>query len=140
MAQSYKERLLLPLVTQPDDVALEFSTANGLILARGYIRVCIGGRGPYVEFSDDQIIHDAISKIEASEEGKFHYYYVEYRSKDEAYVKLYHQIHEVDYADYKPGFWYIDPFRLTTNKYPILIKPIEKKVKVKHMEPEINFE
>ena len=41
-------------------------------------------------------------------------YYVEARSKDDSYVKLYFQKKTVAYADYKVGMLYISPFDLRT--------------------------
>lgn len=80
-------------------------------MAIGYERVVIGGRGPYIEFTDDQIQRDAI-RIPTSKEYKLHNsmsYYHEYRSDDSSYVKVYYQKIGVQYADYKVGYWYISP-------------------------------
>jgi len=36
-------------------------------------------------------------------------FYVEYRTVDKSYVKVYHQKKIVSYADYKIGMFYVDP-------------------------------
>ena len=85
-----EERIVIPLEGNPDT---NFYTKDGLLLAHGYLRVVIGGRGPYIEFDPSQIIHDniyipdhALRKLTNSMS-----YYHEYRSKDDCYVKLYDQ-------------------------------------------------
>ena len=119
MATDYRQRVKLPPFCTPEDQRLEFRTRTGLVLARGYVRVEFGGRGPYIEFSPCQIVHEAIKPIKAK-----WVQYSEFRSTDISNVKLYFQKQTVDYANYVPGMWYISPFDLTTNKYPELVAPI----------------
>ena len=137
---SYEERLLIPLNPVPEDVNLEFFTLLDYPVAKGYARVVIGGRGPYVEFSQDQILFDNFTKVEPEDPNKFHWYYDEYRYKDKMCIKLYLQKHTVDYADYKVGMCYIDPFVLTTKKYPILLLSYHKYKQQKKTEPQIDFD
>ena len=80
----------------------------GSLLAKGYTRLVIGGRGAYVEFAAE---HIQMAKLFIPEEQAWRStspkaYYVEYRSIDTSYVKLYHQRKVVDYADYKIGMFY----------------------------------
>lgn len=99
---SYPERLGIPLTGNDETV---FRCRNGVLLAAGYVRIVIGGRGPYVEFTDRNIdlsIHFRKTDVP-------HRYYTEYRSTPSE-VKLYHQHEVVDYADYRPGLYYISPF------------------------------
>ena len=49
--------LLLPLEGSSDIV---FKTLSDLPIANGYVRVVVGGRGSYIEFSDEQIIKTSI--------------------------------------------------------------------------------
>ena len=137
---SYEERLLIPLVSTPEDVGIEFFTLLEAPVAKGYVRVVIGKRGPYVEFAQDQILFDNFYKADPKEPGKFHWYYDEYRSKDKMCIKLYLQKRTVDYADYKVGMCYIDPFVLTTKKYPILLLSKIREKKKPREEPQINFD
>jgi hypothetical protein len=91
------------------------------VIARGYNRVEFGERGPYVEFANSQIVHEAIHRVPAK-----WIQYTEYRSNDSSNVKLYLQRRPVKYAHYEPGFWYVLPFDLITDKYPELVSPLEK--------------
>lgn len=125
MATRYIERLKLPVDGCPD---IEFRTHNGLLIARGYERIVLGQRGPYIEFKPDQIVRDNITIPEAQKWRLTHpfVFYNEHRSKDYCSVKLYEQKRTVEYADYKVGFWYVSPFQLSSNKYPVLIEPLKR--------------
>lgn len=125
-ATRYEERLLLPL-TGSDNI--KFSTSIGLPVAVGYDRVVIGERGPYIEFDERHIIKDNIHipPFQAWREKHADCFYIEYRSKDCCNVKLYHQKKLVDYADYKIGKWYISPFDLVSDQFPVLILPLKRK-------------
>ena len=81
-------------------------TKGGVYVALGYIRVVHGGRGDYVEFSDDQIKRENLHQVLYNCHDK-NLFYDEFRTKD--HVKVYHQFGYVYYADYKPGMWYISP-------------------------------
>jgi len=118
MTTDYRKRVKLPPQCTAEDERLEFRTRTGLVIARGYVRVEFGGRGPYIEFAPSQIVQAAIHRIEAK-----WIQYTEYRSNDSSNVKLYFQLEPVTYAHYVPGLWYISPFDLVTDKYPELVKP-----------------
>jgi hypothetical protein len=47
-----------------------------------------------------------------------HAYFIEWRSTDESYVKVYHQKRLVDYADYRLGWNYISPDELVVAESP----------------------
>lgn len=126
-----KGNLLIPI--QGEDIT--FYTANisgpkinrqiikGDIIAEGYLRVVIGGRGAYIEFHPDQIKGDNIY-LPKEARWRLHnqkVFFEEWRSKDKNNIFIYHQLKEVAYADYIIGFWYISPHLLTTNLYPELI-------------------
>jgi hypothetical protein len=126
--EGYRQRLILPEFPL-DGKPVRFLTASDTIVAQGYERVVLGDRGPYVEFSDDHIIlkslhipPDQIWRLRGDR-----CFYIEYRTGDEANVKVYQQKFAVTYADYQVGMWYISPFDLTTDQYPVLVKPLEKK-------------
>ena len=53
-------------------------------------------------------------------------YYAEYRSNDDADVKVYWQKKAVDYADYRVGLYYISPFDLVDGDGHELILPLVK--------------
>lgn len=125
---SYEERLIIPITGLPE---IEFYTKNGTLVARGYERVVIGKRGPYIEFSEQSIIRDNIAIPSDQQwrlESNYSYvFYNEWRTTDESSVKLYEQRKTVDYADYRIGFWYVSPFDLTTKEMPVLVKPSERR-------------
>ena len=118
----WPERLRISLV---GDDATRFYTKSGLLLAIRYTRVVIGGRGPYIEFEDRQIIHGNIHIPDDQEyrlmDKRIHYH--EHRSNDKSNVKLYFQKKEVAYADYKVGKWYIAPDLLKTDDLDELVLP-----------------
>lgn len=104
MGHSYLSRLLISVDGNPNT---HLFTHSGLLVAKGYTRVVIGGRGPYVEFSDQQIVISNIRRAKGS-----HYYYDEWRTVDMENLKLYQQMATAGYADYVIGMWYADPFKL----------------------------
>ena len=101
---TYEQRMLIPLQATEEFAGTEFKTRSGLIIARGYLRVVIGERGPYLEFDDTQILKDNAYIPEDQKwrkRGQYSYvYYDEYRTIDACFVKLYKQRRVVDYADY----------------------------------------
>lgn len=112
--------LLLPASGFSDII---FYSRDKMEIAKGYIRVVIGKRGPYIEFSSDQIIKENLHIPEdCMWRLKYGYaFYIEYRSNLWSNVKVYFQKKQVTYADYQIGMWYISPYELTSDKYPILI-------------------
>jgi hypothetical protein len=112
------------LINVEHGAPLKFFSLAGLHLATGYLRVVIGKRGPYVEFSHEQIIWDSfrIPEAETYRVTNAIVYYNEYRSVDSSYVKLYFQRRIVTYADYKVGLCYISPFDLMRElNQPVII-------------------
>jgi len=94
----------------------EFYTKSGFLVAKGYKRIVIGNRGPYIEFTPEQIILENIfipeeQKKRVSEDI---WYYIEYRTKRDN-VKIYLQKKTVAYADYRVGLYYISPSDLQTS-------------------------
>ncbi len=104
MPQDYRARLCISC--DSGDGSTQFLTKSGQLVAVGYDRIVIGQRGPYVEYSPE---HVWALGMEFADEP--HYYYRELRTKQD-FVKVYHQIHRVDYADYLPGKYYVSPFEL----------------------------
>ncbi|KKK71190.1 hypothetical protein LCGC14_2916390 [marine sediment metagenome] len=99
-------------------------TSTGLKVSEGFERIVIGGRGPYIEFQTDQLF---LPVLHIPQHCQYRVdsprvYYIEYRTKDEAGVKVYHQKKVVSYADYKIGLWYISPSDLyLENGLPVVI-------------------
>jgi len=108
-------------ITLPENpgkaLRIEFTTRDGTLIATSYDRVVIGGRGPYIEFSTDMIVLDNL-EVKPDETWRLTYgkcYYVDYRSRDRAWVKVYRQKRRVSYADYKVGKWYVSPSLVLAN-------------------------
>lgn len=117
----YLNRLAIPIT---GDSNTEFRTESGTLIAIGYERIVIGGRGPYIEFSD---VHIQTSNMNLPIEQEWRLssssaYYVEFRTSDAANVKIYFQLKTVDYADYKINYFYISPFDLYVNNNKIITK------------------
>lgn len=118
---SYAERLAISL---DGNTNTTFYTSTELIVAKGYSRIVIGERGPYVEFSLKQLYFKNFI-IPDSERYRIknpHVYYIEWRTHDKANIKIYEQKKLVDYADYKLGMFYISPFELYVMGGPIITK------------------
>ena len=115
-------------VSKDGDPSTELYSKNEhgriLKLSNGYERIVIGGRGPYVEFDEDQIV---LSSFHVPKDQLFRFsdkriYYIEMRSIDSAFVKLYYQLKTVSYADYKIGKFYISPFDLYLEDGSCIVK------------------
>lgn len=89
-------------------------TKDNIQISNGYNRIVIGGRGPYVEFTDNQILFKSfyIPKEQLYRLTDRRVYYIELRSVGESNIKLYYQLQTVAYADYKIGMLYISPHDL----------------------------
>jgi hypothetical protein len=97
-----------------DGDSLGLFSKEGLTVSKGYERIVIGGRGPYVEFTEDQIVFDSF-KVPREQLYRFkdaRVYYIELRSVGLSNIKLYFQLKTVSYADYKIGMFYISPYEL----------------------------
>jgi hypothetical protein len=110
--------LLIPItdsrgdpIPQDGNAESRFYSSNNTLLAKGYTRVVIGGRGAYIEFAPEQMAMENLH-IPLDQEWRYQSemaYYIEHRSRDEANVKVYEQRRTVEYADYKIGMFYIAP-------------------------------
>ena len=117
---SYKSRLKITI----DGDEIRLFTPYGVVLGNGYERVVISKRGPYVEFTGEQI-NLAICAVPKDEEWRLESkvaYYVELRTLADN-IKIYYQLKTVAYADYKVDFYYVSPFDLTLDDgTPIITK------------------
>jgi len=110
--QDYETRFSILLIGNQTQ---QFFNPSGTLVATGYTRIVIGGRGPYVEFELDQLNLSTMSVPPGAERRQAipaHYYYLEYRTNDTSFTKVYVQTKTVDYADYKVGKAYVSPFDL----------------------------
>src|SRR5674476_300968 len=90
MAQDYQARLRIPVDGDP---AMRLFTRSGTLVADGYLRVVIGGRGPYIEFQPFWQSHMRVPAEELYRFNDPHVYYAEYRSHDKSDVKVLSLIH-----------------------------------------------
>ena len=104
----YKELLTIP-IEDGSNIPL-YLNAPHFVISKGYNRVVIGQRGPYVEFNKNQIIDSKLyipnSQLYRLSDPKV--YYIEFRTTD-CNAKVYYQMRSVAYADYKIGCFYIPP-------------------------------
>lgn len=126
MPTKYMERLILPLNPNPVEDVVVFTTRNGLPLAKGYNAVVLTDRGPMVEFHEDQILQHNINVPDALMWRRKHpeALYAEFRSRDYCSVKVFEQRRDV--GNMRKGMWYISPFDLASDKYPVLIERLRK--------------
>ena len=108
-----------------------FYTKSGEQVAIGYNRIVFGGRGPYMEFTREQMINSAIHipkskkwKMEAKHKDTVFYFELRTNKDD---VKVYYQRRCVDYADYKVNYFYISSFDLYDSHENVLIEPLQPK-------------
>lgn len=104
--------------TLSGDPSVLLYTLDETLIARGYTRIVIGDYGAFVEISPDQIVENNLKCKEGQEyritDPRFAAN-VKYRwltSKDRANCKVYEQVKTVEYADYRPGMYYISPYEL----------------------------
>lgn len=99
---NYEDRLNIAI---KGDTLAEFETLGGFRIARGYQRVVIGARGPYIEFTWKHMVHGNVIETDVP-----HRYFKEWHTPDG--VRVYEQLERVDYADYLVGCIYVSPFKL----------------------------
>lgn len=107
-----------------------YTLPNAFKIATGYNRIVIGDRGPYVEFLSPQLIEDCFEMPmgETWRIGSQNAYYLEYRTVRD-YIKIYHQLKPVDYADYIPYRYYVSPFDLCDLRGTPLITKLPRRRK-----------
>lgn len=83
------------------------------VIADRYQRIVIGQRGPYIEFTKNQIVDTQLyiprGQLYRLSDPKV--YYIEFRTI-EGDVKVYYQMRSVAYADYLINHFYISPYDL----------------------------
>ena len=101
-----------------DAQSTKFYTEEGTLIAEGFVRLVIGERGPYIEFSPEQMKKENMY-IPPKAEWRLTNrvcYYVEFRSRDGSNIMIYFQRREVNYADYRVGMFYISPMEIIPEK------------------------
>lgn len=107
----------IELLIPDTGIQTHLKTLAGTIICNAYERIVYGDKGPYIEFTKNQIYDQAFyiprSLLWKLSDPKV--YYIEFRSNDGCNVKLYYQLRTVKYADYKMGYFYISPKDLLTS-------------------------
>lgn len=88
----------------------EVKTAGGSLIATSFTRVVHGGRGDYIEMDDSAVVRSSL-RVPPDKRWKLRsrdVYYHEYRTVPDN-IKVYFQVREVKYADYRAGMWYVHP-------------------------------
>ena len=86
-------------------------------VCKGYNRIVIGDYGAYVEFTPEQACTENFI-IEPGQEYRLEpryqatEKYIWYRVNSLTDTKIYYQINPVDYADYRPGMYYVSVYDL----------------------------
>jgi len=104
-------------------------TKDLTLISKKYQRVVIGQRGPYVEFSKDEIqlnnLYIPKNQLYRLSDPKV--YYIEFRTTGTSSVKVYYQMRSVAYADYRIEYFYISPDDLYTISESGLMPCIKQK-------------
>lgn len=131
MPTKYTDRLKLPLEGTKD---ICFQTINGLNVANGYERVVfimpsqsLVYAKPFIEFKAKQINQNNIVMPDGQKWRKNNprSSFIEYRSKDYTNIKIM-QWKKTE-GELKEGMFYISPFDLVSDKFPILISPLSRR-------------
>ncbi len=106
--KKYSEMLTIPIDGAKISLFTKYPSYNSI--ADRYQRVVIGQRGPYVEFTKNQILDSGLyiprSQLYRLSDPKV--YYIEFRTIEND-VKVYYQMRSVAYADYLINHFYISP-------------------------------
>lgn len=126
-------------ISEEENSTSKFYLPNGDLLCEGYDRIVYGDHGPYLEFSLHHLKAELYSKFGnkvdtdnlPGEDYKYYYFWLTPRKNPE--IKIYLQIKTVHnlpnaprrddgkkssfnrkegYADYKRGFFYVDPYSI----------------------------
>lgn len=86
---------------------------NKVPIALQYTRIVHGGRGDYMELAPDHLTKRDIFRVPDDQRWRVDDPYwstlIYYEWWEVDGVKLYFQKRPVGYADYKVGYWYVDP-------------------------------
>ena len=123
--KKYEDLLKIPI----SNGRFPLYTKDSTLIATKYQRVVIGHRGPYVEFSKDDININQlyIPKNQLYRLSDPKVYYIEFRTNDKSNIKVYYQMRSVAYADYRIEYFYISPDDLYTTSESGLESCIKQK-------------
>ena len=103
---------------ETDPKATPICTLKGTEFASGFSRAVIGDYGAFLEIAGSQINRDVI-RVQPGQEYRLaepryaeHVKYLWMTVPDGSNVKIYWQKKTVEYADYRPGMYYVSPFEI----------------------------
>ena len=106
------------------DPLLPLYTSCGTLICSNFDDIVVGDYGAYIEFSSEQANEDIFIIAPGQEYRLEPQYknakYIWLTINDGSQIKIYYQRHPVDYADYKPGKYYISIYEV----YPETITKI----------------
>jgi len=129
-------------ISEEGNASDKFYLPNGDLLCEGYDRIVYGDHGPYLEFSSCHLKTKLFSKFGNKVDAEnlpgedYKYYYFWLTPENNPNIKIYLQIKPVNnlpnaprrddgkpskfnrkegYADYKRGYFYVDPHDLLLN-------------------------
>lgn len=87
---------------------------DGTKLANKYGRIVVGHYGAFIEMDKDDVDVGKLSTRKGEEYRESDKYNVKYywKTVGDTEAKIYEQVGGVDYADYKPGKYYISPYEV----------------------------
>lgn len=87
---------------------------DGTLLASKYGRIVVGNYGAFIEIDKKDIEVDKLTTRKGEEYRESDKYNVKYywKTVGDTEAKIYEQVGGVDYADYKPGKYYISPYEV----------------------------
>ncbi len=88
---------------------LSLFTCSNLKVANKYQRILFTIKGNFVEFSNKDIIHTSfyIRSNQLFRLSDSRVLYIQFNSNDDTDIKMYYQMRNVRYADFKMGYFYI---------------------------------
>ena len=103
---------------ETDPKAIPIGTLKGTEFASGFSRIVIGDYGAFLEIAGSQINRDVIH-VQPGQEYRLaepryaeHVKYLWMTVPDDSNIKIYWQKKTVEYADYRPGMYYVSPFEI----------------------------
>lgn len=123
------------------DIRVKSVNGIGPLLASGYTRLVVGGRGAYIEIHPSQIIREEVELAPGelyrlTSKWRDKVYYAWYRTKV-GHRKVYEQFKHVGYADYVPGYFYVSPDDVVFEGE--LYAEVSKQIANKDDSPQIDF-
>ena len=83
------------------------TTLLGYPITNGITRLVVGDYGPYIEFAPEQLVAPLAPKFPGPQKPWIKYVWLVH--PQDARTKIYLQKRPVQYADYRPGMYYVSP-------------------------------